>query len=307
MLSSKYRPKSLDEVIGQEKIVKSLREMLKTRKIPHLLFTGPPGCGKTSTAYAFAKELDYPVVELNASDERKIEHVRERIKPLAFSTGRRVILLDEADQLGYDAQHALRRIMEKCTKDVRFILTCNKARKLIDAIKSRCAVFYFEKLSDADVLKVVLTVLRKEIKDFKLTPEVKQGLVELVRYVNGDLRKALNTLETIITSKQEISLDTVRLQIPPEFAKEILETALEGHWQEALRKLEDAYVINHDAENIVEQLWQGILNADTEDYIKWKLFEKLSEVEMAIRMGCNPLIQLAGFLSVVWVSRFVPK
>lgn len=307
MLSAEYRPKTLNKIIGQDRVIKSLIEMVKTRRIPHLLFAGPPGCGKTSTAYAFANEIEFPIVELNASDERKIEDVRTRIKPLAFTTGRRIILLDEADQLSHDAQHALRRIIENCNSDVRFILTCNQARKLIDAIKSRCATFYFDKLEDKDVLRVILTVLKKELPNFKLTPEVRNGLLELVTYTDGDLRKALNTLETIINSDQIITPDTIRLCMPPKFAHDILKTALDGHWKESLQRVEDLYIINHDSDSLVKELWEAITEIEVEDYVKLKLYEKLAETEVAIKMGCNPLIQLAGFLSVAWVSKFVPK
>ncbi len=307
-LSKKYRPKKLDGIIGQEKIVKALKNILQTGSIPHLLFSGPPGCGKTSTAFAFASELGYPIVEFNASDDRGINTIRERIKILSFTSGKRIILLDEADNMTSDAQQALRRIMEKCSPEVRYILTCNSIRKLIDAIKSRCAIFYFSKLSDQDVLRTLLQVLKEVMPNFKLTDEVKQGLIELVKISDGDLRKALNILETIITSKQEITIDTIKLQIPPNFGSRILKIAFEGRWADALKELEDTYILNNqDSDKLIEQLWHAIVESDVEDYIKWKLFEKLSETETAIRMGCNPLIQLSGFLSVVWISKFVPK
>jgi len=151
-LTEKYRPKNWDELVGQDEIIKSIREALKNPiGIPHFLFVGPAGVGKTTTAYLIARELKVPIIEFNASDERGIDTIRTKIKQLASIRGKRIILLDEADNMTADAQQALRRIMER-TMGTIFILVGNTEYKIIDPIKSRCAIYRFKKLSDKDVL-----------------------------------------------------------------------------------------------------------------------------------------------------------
>jgi len=146
-LSEKYRPKKLDEVLNQEHVIKVLKKFVERKDIPHLLFIGPAGVGKTTVAHALANELGWRIVEFNASDERGIQVIREDIKNIAFSRGKKIILLDEADSLTEDAQQALRRIMEKCVSaGTRFILTGNFEWKIIDPIKSRCAIFHFDRI-----------------------------------------------------------------------------------------------------------------------------------------------------------------
>ena len=149
MLQRKYIPNSWDEIYGQDEIVETLRKYKNISELPHLLFIGSPGVGKTACAYVLAKELNVPLVELNASDERGINVIRDKIKTLLFTSGARIILQDEADNLTTDAQAALRRPMEQALQRTnnRLILTVNRSWKISDAISSRCSVFYFNSLS----------------------------------------------------------------------------------------------------------------------------------------------------------------
>lgn len=307
-LAEKYRPKSLDLVIGQEHVVKALRGMMQRGKIVHMLFAGPPGCGKTSVAHALARELGYAIVEFNASDERGIQTVREKIKRLAFTAGRRIILLDEADMMTEDAQHALRRIMERCSPEVRFILTCNEDWKIIDPIKSRCACFYFRKLSNNEVLRIIATVLKAEGLAKQIDAEMKKTLVSLVRYVDGDARRALNMIDSLVSSGKEVTLANVKLLLPPDHASELLKTAISGDWDGALRMLEDLYVQNRlNATATLRQMYDTIRQLDVEEHVKVKLYEKLGDVERNIKLGCSPLIQLSSFLATAWAARYVPQ
>ena len=302
MLAEKYRPKTLDEVVGQDHVIKALKEMVKKGlPLPHMLFFGPPGCGKTSTAHALANELKVPIIELNASDERGITTIRSKIKRLAQTTGYRIILLDECDQMTEEAQHALRRIMEKT--HTTFILTANEDWKIIDPIKSRCVNFRFNKLSYQDMAKIVVKILRSEGVEVKLTPEVGEALNLLLDYTNGDMRRTLNLLETMITSTKSLTVETVKALIPPSLAQEALELATKGDWEKALKKLEDAYIQSKlEPQITIENLYKAIARLEVPIHVKLRLYDKLAETERGIKVGCNPLIQLAGFLANAFAS-----
>jgi replication factor C small subunit len=299
MLAEKYRPRRLDEVVGQEHVVKHLRELVARRERVHMLFYGPPGCGKTSVAYAYANELGVPVVELNASDERGIQVVRDRIKRIAFTAGEKIILLDEADSMTEDAQHALRRIMERAERArTTFILTANEEWKIIDPVKSRCAIFPFRKLTREEVLAVIVKVLKSEGVVVKLTDDVKQALLFLVDYVDGDLRKALNILETLITSQKTLTVENIKMLLPPQMATRVLELALSGRVEEAVKTLEDLYLQSKlNVPTVVDELYRAIKLLNASPLVKVRLFERLAETEGRIRIGCNPLIQLVGFIA----------
>jgi replication factor C small subunit len=303
MLSEKYRPKRLDEIVGQEHVVKHLREIIARRERVHMLFYGPPGCGKTSVAHAYASELGVPIIELNASDERGIQVVREKIKRIAFTAGEKIILLDEADSITDDAQHALRRIMEKAEKaGTTFILTANEEWKIIDPIKSRCAIFPFRKLTKEEVLSVIVRVLKSEGVAIKLTDDMRQALLFLVDYVDGDLRKALNILETLITSNKTITVENIKMLLPPQIASSIIELALGGRVEEAVKTLEDLYLQSKlNVPTVVDELYKAIKVANVNPLVKMKLFERLAETEGRIKIGCNPLIQLVGFVASAYV------
>jgi len=282
-------------------VVKRLKNLKETKtKPPHLLFVGPAGCGKTSTAYAFANEIGYPVVELNASDERGIQVVREKIKRLALSYGKRIILLDEADNMTSDSQQALRRIMERANEDVIFILTGNNESKIIEPIKSRCAIFRFRKLSDRDSAKVLVKVLKGE--GVTITQEVTKALMKLIKVTGGDLRKMLNELETIITKNNEISIESIELLTVPNLALQSLETIINvGDWKEALRRLEDAIVLSGtDMDEIINKIYRSVESIEAPLEVKLKIYDRLSFAEAAIKNGGDPVIQLAGFLAYVW-------
>ena len=302
MLVEKYRPKRLDDVVGQDHVINALKEVVKKGvPLPHMLFIGPPGCGKTSTAYALANELKVPIVELNASDERGINVVRDKIKRLAMTTGYRIILLDEADRMTDEAQHALRRIMEKT--HITFVLTANEDWMIIDPIKSRCVNFKFNKLSFQDMARIIIKIFYGEGVEVNLTNEVKEALTLLLNYVNGDLRRAINMIETAITYNKTLTVEVIKSLIPPSLAHEALQLAIEGNWEQALKKLEDAYIQSRlDPHTSIESLYKSIDKLNIPIHIKLKLYDKLAEVERGIKIGCNPLIQLAGFLATVYAS-----
>ncbi|MCX6776876.1 MAG: replication factor C small subunit [Candidatus Micrarchaeota archaeon] len=212
--TEKYRPKTLDDVIGQAEIAERMKAYVKSRNIPHMLLAGPAGVGKTTTALALAHDLfkentRQSFLELNASDERGIDVVRGRIKDFARTLPLtdvpfKIILLDEADALTPDAQHALRRTMEMFAGATRFILSCNYSSKLIEPIQSRCSVFRFKPLSEHDMKEMVKRIAKAE----KI--EVHDEAVKALIYISeGDMRKIINALQGAATSGKKIMVDRI--------------------------------------------------------------------------------------------------
>ncbi|KAL9713528.1 Subunit of heteropentameric Replication factor C (RF-C) [Leucoagaricus gongylophorus] len=196
----KYRPVTLDDVVSHKDITSTIERFIEKNRLPHLLFYGPPGTGKTSTILAVARQIygvDYKkqILELNASDDRGIDVVREQIKQFAetrtlFSKGFKLIILDEADMMTQAAQAALRRVIEQYTKNVRFCIICNYVNKIAPAIQSRCTRFRFSPLPIPEVQKRVDSVV--EAEKASLTADGKSALLKLSR---GDMRRALNVLQ----------------------------------------------------------------------------------------------------------------
>ena len=200
----KYRPVKLDQVAAQPEVIQSLKKVLETKNLPHLIFFGPSGCGKTSTILAlskelFGEELYYDrVIELNASDERGINVIRDKIKTYAKKAINpkenippwKIIILDEADNMTPDSQFALRRIIEEYYKLTRFCIICNYHNKIIDPINSRCALFRFKPIKEMDILLKLKDICIKE--NLSLSDEF---LNQVIKFSRGDLRKAINFLQ----------------------------------------------------------------------------------------------------------------
>src|ERR687889_1636472 len=204
MWSEKYRPKKLSEVVDQKEIIKGISNLIKSPDIPHMLFAGPAGVGKTTTALCIAMELlgeewRKNTLELNASDERGIKMVRERVKEFAASIklasdrefGRpKIIILDEADEMTSEAQTALRRIIEDSAKTTRFIIICNYLSQIIEPIQSRCVVFRFRRLSREDVSDHLRFICEKQGVRFE-----EKAFSTIYDSTLGDLRHSINILQ----------------------------------------------------------------------------------------------------------------
>src|SRR4030042_2886004 len=200
MWAEKYRPKRLDDMVDQKTIVERLKSFVKSRNVPHCIFAGPPGTGKTTAALCLARDLygdgyREHLLELNASDERGIDVVRDTVKTFARvkSIGEipfKIMILDEADNMTSDAQQALRRTMERYTETCRFIMCANYSGKIIEPIQSRCAPFRFSHLPRKEQDEYLNTITAKE--QIKLTVD---GLDAIFEVCGGDLRKAINTLQ----------------------------------------------------------------------------------------------------------------
>nr|QFG73682.1 MAG: ATPase family protein [Megaviridae environmental sample] len=210
----KYRPRSLDDIKSQDGFCRVLKEFIKIKSLPHLLLYGPPGCGKTSTIMALARDMfgvnyKFMVLELNASDDRGISVIREKIKSFARLKNfvcfdlPKLIVLDEADSLTDDAQFALRRVIEKYTSNVRFCLICNYIHKLIPAIQSRCLTFQFASIADNTVVEKLTEIITAEELDVDV-----DVINVIVSMGESDMRKNINCLQ-ILSKNNTITIDSV--------------------------------------------------------------------------------------------------
>ncbi len=302
----KYRPAKLADVVGHPEIVERLKAYVATKNLPHLMFAGPAGVGKTTCALALARELfgeswTINFAELNASDERGIGVVRGKIKDFARTAPIqeapfKVIFLDEADALTADAQSALRRTMEKYAASTRFILGCNYSSKIIEPIQSRCAVFRFRPLKPDEVK----SMLRRIAKEEKL--EIAPDCVDAILYVaRGDLRKAVNTLQVAATLAKTVNEDSVyeaTSTAHPEEVRGLVETALKGDFMAARTKLDELLITyGMSGEDVVRQIHRTVFDLPVPDDLKVRLVDRIGEAEFRLVEGSNDRVQIEALLA----------
>jgi replication factor C small subunit len=302
----KYRPQKLDDIVGQDEIVERLSSYVKSGNLPHLLFTGSAGVGKTTAAVTLAREFfkdswQMNFRELNASDERGIDVVRNQIKQFARTTPLgdakfKILFLDEADALTTDAQAALRRTMESYAQTCRFILSCNYSSKIIDPIQSRCAIYRFKPLGEAAVKEEVHRIAKKE--GLNITKEAMDAIVYIAQ---GDMRKAINALQgaAIISNKiDDKMVYAITSTARPDEIDDLLKRSLGGDFDGAESVL--AYLL-HDRgiapNELINQCYRAIVKMNLDRGLKVELIDHLGETDFRLSEGANSDIQMEAMIA----------
>ena len=308
--TEKYRPLKLDEIVDQTHIVDRLKSFVKNKTIPHMIFAGPPGTGKTCCAIAIARELfgeswRQNFQETNASDMRGIDVIRTRIKNFSrtkpIGSTFKIIFLDEGDALTSDAQNALRRLMEMYADVTRFIISCNYSSNLISPIQSRAAVFRFKFLSKENVFSYLEKIVKAE--KIKIDKDALEAVYEISE---GDLRKATNILQASAMMGKKITKNIiyeVSAQAEPDEVKKMINLSLKGKFIDARDMLKDMLLKRGiSGQDIIKQISSQIYNLDISDTAKACLIEKVGDFEFRMQTG-NEMIQLEALLAQFTVSK----
>jgi replication factor C small subunit len=306
MWAEKYRPKSLDAIINQKEIVNRLKSFAHSKNVPHCIFAGPPGTGKTTAALCLTRDLygeSYRehMMELNASDERGIKIVRETVKTFARtrSIGEipfKILILDEADNMTSDAQQALRRTMERFTETCRFIMIANYSGKIIEPLQSRCAPFRFSYMLQKDQDRYLRNIIEKE--NIKILDDGYDAIFEVSQ---GDLRRATNTIQAAASMGKVIDAETVYSVIGhanPEDVNTMIKTAMKGDFLEARKQLRDMIMKYGVAgSDIIKQIHTAIFRSMLPDSWKVTLSEAIGEADFRMVQGADVEVQLSALLA----------
>ncbi len=304
--TEKYRPHDFDEVKGQKNVVKGVRAFVKQKNMPHLLFAGPAGVGKSSLALVITKKLFKETwrqnfLELNASDERGIDVVRNKVKDFARtrSIGNvpfKIIFLDECDALTKEAQQALRRTMENFAQTTRFILSANYSSKIIDPIQSRCTIFRFKPLERKDVYEIIEKIAKEE--RLKINEKAKDALFEAS---SGDCRRVENILQSCAALGPNITEEVVYSLVSvakPKEIRDVLMLAINNRFKEARDKLLDTMLkYGLSGTDVIKQIQQEVWNLEIDSKHKPILVDKCGEIEFRMTEGSDEFVQLEALLA----------
>lgn len=302
----KYRPKLVKDVVGNVDVVARLQVIAEEGNMPNMILSGPPGTGKTTSILAVARQLlganfKDAVLELNASDDRGIDVVRNKIKMFAqkkvtLPPGRhKIVILDEADSMTTGAQQALRRTMEIYSNTTRFALACNTSTKVIEPIQSRCAIVRFTKVSDADILARLQIVIGKE----GLTCS-KDGLEAIIFTADGDMRQALNNLQATYTGFGDVTAEAVFKvcdQPHPTIVRDMLSACARGDLQAAYGSMKSLCDMGYSAVDIISTVFKVARTADIGEWTKLEFLKEIGFCHMRIGDGVNSRLQLSGMLA----------
>ncbi len=304
--TEKYRPKEFSEIKGQDAIVKRVESFIKTGNMPHLLFSGPAGVGKTTLSFVIVKQLFKDewrenFLELNASDERGIDIIRQKVKDFARtkSIGNvpfKIIYLDESDALTKEAQQALRRTMENYTQTTRFILSCNYSSKILDPIQSRCAVFKFKPIPKEQIIEIIEKIAKQE--QLNISDDAKEALYQVS---GGDCRKLENILQSTASLSKDIdeeSIYSVASFAEPKDIRQILELCSNQKFQEARKLLLETMIKQGlSGIDVIKQIQKETWNANISDKSKLQMIKECGEAEFRMIEGSDEYIQLEALLA----------
>ncbi len=305
--TEKFRPQTFAEVKGQAEIVNRVRAFVEQKNMPHLLFAGPAGIGKTTLSLVVAKSLfgeqwRENFLELNASDERGIDVVRVKVKDFARTRALgdvpfKIIYLDECDALTKEAQQALRRTMENYTHTCRFILSCNYSSKIIDPIQSRCTIFRFKPLPREDILGIIASIAKTE--GLKIAEDAKDALFDVS---GGDVRRLENVMQASAVMSKEITaklIYSIASYARPGEVKSILEHCKKSDFMSAKKQLLKTMLeYGLSGIDIIKQLQAAVWDVEgLSDRIKLEMSKACGEAEFRMIEGADEFVQLEALVA----------
>lgn len=310
----KYRPEILSDIVGNAEAVERLSAIAQMGNLPNIILAGPPGIGKTTSILCLAREMlgenyKQAVLELNASDARGIDVVRNKIKLFAqnkvtLAAGKhKIIILDEADSMTAAAQQALRRTMEIYSSTTRFALACNNSTKIIEPIQSRCAVLRFSRLSDAEVLTRLLQIAKLENIQYD-----NGGMEAIVFIAEGDMRNAVNSLQSTVSGFGYVSADNVFKvcdQPQPMKVRLIIDKLRQGKVKEAMDIVNHLANAGYSASDIIQTLFKVTRGYNMPEPEKLDYLREIGFTHMRISEGLNTPLQLLG--CVGRLAKLVPQ
>ncbi len=306
--TEKYRPKKFSDVKGQKDTVEKVQAFVKQKNMPHIMFSGPAGVGKTTLSLVIAHELFGEswrdnFLELNASDERGIDVIRIKVKDFARTKAIgdvpfKIIYLDECDALTSEAQQALRRTMENYTQTCRFILSCNYSSKIIDPIQSRCAIFRFRPLEKQELLSIIGVIEANE--KIKVSDAAKNALIVISE---GDVRRMENILQSCAALSKDINEELIyslASVAKPKEIKKVIELALQKKFIDARNELLNV-MTNYGLSglDVIKQMQKELTEMKIDGRKQMSLIEKCGEAEFRISEGSDEFVQLEAFLASI--------
>lgn len=320
----KYRPQTIDDIVGNEDAISKLKVILRERNVPNIILSGPPGSGKTSSIYCMAHEIlgnkmKDALLELNASDERGIDTVRKTIKMFCKKQvqltnlsdlkepaeamerterkegGHKLVLLDEADNMTPSAQQALRRIIEIHSDSTRFMFACNNSSRIIEAIQSRCITLKFTRLSEEQIEKRLVDILKKENVKYN-----RQGIQALVFISDGDMRQILNNAQAIFCNRGEITEESVYSicdKPHPEEMKVVLNACVTKDHVLAQKCVTSIWHMGYSVIDILDTLFKVVKQSDIDPNVKMEYIKHIGITHMYATKGIDSLIQISALIA----------